>query len=217
MSKKDDNVKKMRPNAGYYVLIALLVSGIVLVYFPSTATTGNCEVELSDFPMKLGDWVANDRPLSDDVLRTLGAKDYLLRDYRCGDRTLSLYLTYFDTGHGALTHNPEKCFTASGWTFLDKKKVGVPGTELLVLQSTIVRGDSRRMVLYWYQERKRVIVSKWNHVASVLSRALTGRETHSLVGSISADVDSGDEVEPTDGDMDFARQVMEALAEQIPS
>jgi len=209
-------VSKRVQSAKYYLLFALLVVGIVLVYRPGGIAVEADVLDLSSFPMTLGEWVAEDRTLPEDVLRSLGASDYLLREYRNGDRNLTLYVTYFDTGHGGLTHNPEKCYTASGWVFLDKKTVAVPGTNQRVLQSTIVRGENRQVVLYWYQARTGIITSKWRHVTGVLSKALTGSRTHSLVASISAAADDDGEIQLAHIDMDFARQVMDALAEQVP-
>jgi EpsI family protein len=205
-----------RDHIKYVLLIVILAVGSLLVYRPGRASTGAGTIDLSSFPMKLDEWTGTDISLSDTVLRTLGATDYLMRQYQNGDMNLTLYITYFDTGHGGLTHNPEKCYTGSGWTFLDKTTRTIPGAGRTVLQSTIAKGNDRRMVIYWYQERSHVIVSKWRHVSSVLSRALTGRETHSLVASISKSSDTGEEVTLAEGDIEFAEQVIEALAKQIP-
>jgi len=217
MNRKGSKMGGLLHNARYYVLIALLAAGIALVYWPSRASTEGGKIDLSAFPMTVGEWTGKDITLSDSVLRTLGATDYLMREYRNGDMTLTLYITYFDTGHGGLTHNPEKCYTASGWTFLDRRTTEMTGTGQPVLQSTVVRGARRQMVLYWYQERSRIIVSKWRHVATVLSRALMGRETHSLVASVSGEITGSGDMELTDKEMDFVRQVTDALAGQIPS
>jgi len=217
MNRKGPNMRGMLHNARYYMLIAMLAAGITLVYWPSRASTEDGAIDLSGFPVKIGEWTGEDRRLSDKMLKTLGATAYLMREYRNGDRTMTLYITYFDTGHGGLTHNPEKCYTASGWTFLGRRTIEVAGSGRLVLQSTIVRGDRRQVVLYWYQERSRIIVSKWRHVATVLSRALTGRETHSLVASVSREITGSGDMELTVEEMGFVRQVTDALAEQIPS
>jgi len=203
---------------GYAVLIVVLGIGVGLVYRPSQyAKAATAAITLSDIPTTLGKWESTDLQISDGVLATLGARDYLLREYKCGDLTLTLYITYFNTGSGALTHNPEKCYTGSGWTFLDKKTVQVPNTSHMALESTLARGDDRQMVVYWYQDRAQVLVSKWRHISSVLWRTLAGSSMHSLVASVSAPIEDPDprrlEAELTA----FSGLVMGALTERLPS
>lgn len=217
MSKQSTNGSKNWLSSGaQYVLVVALAIGIGLVYFPSSARAKGADFDLSSFPQELDGRVGIDITLSHAMLQTLGATDYLLREYRVGDQSLSVYITYFNTGNGALTHNPEKCYTATGWTFLNKSKVQVPGTEHLVLQSEIARGENKQVVVYWYQVRNEIITSKWKHIGIVLSRVLMGQETHSLVASISKNIGSSREAELSNDDMDFVRQAMEALANQIP-
>lgn len=203
---------------GYAVLIAVLAIGVGLVYGPSRSGKASAAaITLSDVPTTLGKWKSTDLQISDGVLSTLGARDYLLREYTCGGKTLTVYITYFNTGSGALTHNPEKCYTGSGWTFLDKKTVQVPNTNQIALESTLARGDDRQIVVYWYQDRARVLVSKWRHIWSVLWRTLAGSSMHSLVASVSAPIEGSD---PKDLEAEltaFSGLVMGALAERLPS
>lgn len=202
--------------AAQIVLLLSLGVAVYLVYSPRLASAARATVDLSAFPSKLGDWVGTDIILSDEILQTLGATDYLLREYRCKDQRLSLYITYFNSGDGALTHNPEKCYTATGWSFLDKSTAGVPGTDRFVLQSTIAKGEGRQVVVYWYQDRDEMIVSNWNHIARVLLKMMLGRETHSLVASISKTTGIGIEAKMGEQDMEFARQVIGALGDLVP-
>jgi len=209
-------VKTAWEHASYCLLIAFLGVSTGFVYWPRGASEKKGCIALGDIPMTLGEWRSKEVQLSDEVLSTLGAKDYLLREYTCGDTTLTLYITYFDTGSGALTHNPEKCYTAAGWTFLDKKRVKLPGANQMILQSTIARGDKRQLVVYWYQERARVLVSKWRHIWSVVWRALAGNQTHSLVASVSAPVGGPDSDILEKDLMAFSGLVMSAVAERLP-
>jgi EpsI family protein len=210
-------VKTARQHASYLLLIAFLGISTGFVYWPRSAADEKSCVTLSNLPMTLGKWSSKEVQLSDEVLSTLGAKDYLLREYKCGETTVTLYITYFNTGSGALTHNPEKCYTGSGWTFLDKKRVELPGANQMVLESTIARGDKRQLVVYWYQERAHVLVSKWRHISGVLWRALAGNQTHSLVASVSAPVDGPDSDGLEKELAAFSGLVMSALAERLPS
>ena len=112
--------------AAPYALTIALAVGIGLVYFPDSAGANSVDINLSSLPRDLDGWVGRiDQQLSTESLKILEPTDYLYREYGVGNDALLLYITYFNTGNGALTHNPEKCWTAAGWTFLDKKEVRV--------------------------------------------------------------------------------------------
>lgn len=201
-------------NVSYGFLIAFLTISTVLVYRPGDASETKGNTALENLPMTLGRWTSKEGRLSDEILATLGARDYLVRQYQSGEMNLTLYITYFDTGSGALTHNPEKCYTAAGWTFLNKKTVQLPGTNQKVLQSTLARDDDRQVVVYWYQVRARILVSKWRQVWGVVWRALAGKQTHSLVVSVSAPVGLSDSEAVGKGLLAFSELAMGALTEE---
>lgn len=201
-------------NRSYRFLIAFLAISTVLVYRPGDASETKGNTALENLPMTLGSWTSKEGRLSDEILATLGAKDYLVRQYQSGEMKLALYITYFDTGSGALTHNPEKCYTAEGWTFLNKKSVQLPGTNQKVLQSALARGDDRQVVVYWYQVRARILVSKWRQVWGVVWRALAGKQTDSLVVSVSAPLGASDAEAVAKDLLAFSELAMGALTER---
>lgn len=209
-------MKLLREYPIQLLLIVFLLLSTMVLYWPKGTAAEKERMILSDLPMTLGDWTAKEVQLSDEVLSILGAQDYLMREYVSDNVTLTLYITYFNTGSGALTHNPEKCYTASGWTFLDKSTIDLPGDGQKTLQSTVAKGDLRQIVLYWYQDGNRVLISKFKHISSVLWKAILGRGMHSLVASVSAPVDGVDAKELTEVLTVFSGLVMDALAEQIP-
>ncbi|MBI5094595.1 MAG: EpsI family protein [Candidatus Hydrogenedentes bacterium] len=201
-------------NAKFAILLAFLGVSIFLVYRPSAAASGHGGVALGNLPLTLDKWTSKEGRLSDEVLATLGAKDYLVREYQSGKTKVTLYITYFDTGSGSLTHNPEKCYTASGWTFLNKKTAQIPGTNWLALQSTLARGEDRQVVVYWYQIRDRILLSKTRQVWSVVWRALAAKSTDSLVVSVSTQVGSADPETKGQELLQFGALAMNALMEK---
>lgn len=209
-------MKLLREYPIQLLLIVFLLLSTVILYWPKGTAAEREQITLSELPMTLAEWTGKEVQLPDEVLSILGAQNYLMREYVSGNVTLTLYITYFNTGSGALTHNPEKCYTASGWTFLDKSTIQLPDEGQKVLQSSVAKGDQRQNVLYWYQDGNRILTSKFNHISSVLWKAMLGRGMHSLVASVSAPVDGIDAKELTEVLTVFSGLVMDALAEQIP-
>ena len=215
MSKPDKKKKHPYKDAPQYILVGAMLVATFLVYSSVQGATSSGDIDLGAIPMQIGDWAGKELILTDLDLDTLGAKQYLLREYSTDEQTFTLYITYFDTGHGALTHNPEKCFTGSGWTFLDREKIQVPGTDLSILKSTVVKGGERQLLMYWYQEHETVLVSKWGHIFSVLSKALLNRQNRSFVFSIAAKAEVERNEHFEEGQATFARQVMQNLADKV--
>ena len=77
----------------------------------------------SRFPMQIGSWRGEDNePLSDEVLKVLGADDYLSRFYYTERRAWSgLYVAYYESQRqGDTMHSPLNCLPGAGWQPLDK-------------------------------------------------------------------------------------------------
>jgi hypothetical protein len=72
---------------------------------------------LSELPLRLGNWTAEDIPLDEGVARVAGADDYVNR--RCRNvltgETLMLYVEYRGSHRSIVGHHPDVCFVAFGW------------------------------------------------------------------------------------------------------
>jgi EpsI family protein len=191
------------------VLAAISVGYVMSRPKPVAGKAG--ETVIHNLPTTLGPWQSKDEDLTTDVLSTLGARDYLLREYSSGDEKLTVYITYFDSGSGALTHNPEKCYTGAGWTFLERKTVPLPGTGQAVLFAKLAREDKRQATMYWYQRGDKVMVSKWAHISGITWRALAGLPTKSLVVSVAASADGDIPTATLEHLATLSREVIKAL------
>jgi Protein of unknown function (DUF3485) len=73
---------------------------------------------LSSLPMKLGEWVGSDLPVTPELIRESNATEYLSRMYesrRYPGVQLKLWANYSVMGDN-LRHTPETCLPAGGWT-----------------------------------------------------------------------------------------------------
>lgn len=90
------------------------------------------------------------------------ATSYIARTYSQEDRRLALLVAYHDSHQGAVNvHNPKNCLPADGWEIWKSESAGAifNGQPVVINQYHISKGDQRRIVLYWYQSRKRVIAN----------------------------------------------------------
>jgi EpsI family protein len=123
---------------------------------------------LSTFPAQLGDWSGTDIPLDKDTLAILGNGDFMERVYQDSSGklpTVDLFLAYFASQRtGDTIHSPQHCLPGAGWN-PDQKQVimlSLPGHEAFPANRYVIsKGESRRLVLYWYWAHDRGVASEY--------------------------------------------------------
>ncbi|HUI78997.1 MAG TPA: EpsI family protein [Bryobacteraceae bacterium] len=119
---------------------------------------------LQQVPDQIGSWnLAEDQPLEPDVANYLRPDDYIQRAYisRSPDSSISLFVAYFKSlqnNYGP--HSPQACLPGSGWLVhlwqvIDMPVPGKPET-VPINEYVLEKGGQRILVLYWYQNGRRV-------------------------------------------------------------
>ena len=176
---------------------------------------------LSAFPKIIGDYrLADSFQSSADVVRMLGVNDYIQYNYvRKNGSWINLYVGYYDeVGVDGTYHSPRNCIPGGGWGIDNithqNLDVGIDGhTTSTVAKMYIRRGDQYMVVLYWYQNRGRVIDSEyWEKIYQVIDALVKGRRDGTFV-RIMAKV-PGDNASLEHSDVKkFAEQVMTTLTD----
>lgn len=125
--------------------------------------------EFSSFPMEIDGWRAvNDPPMDADVLKVLGADDYLSRVYYRPEGTaVGLFMGFYASQRqGDTIHSPLNCLPGSGWEPVSQGRLVIPsvggsGADIEVNRYVVQKGLDRQMVLYWYQSHGRVVASEY--------------------------------------------------------
>ena len=171
------------------LLVLILVAGALVNTWSYLGEAHVDRRELKTFPEAIGTWqkAGNDQVIDDETLKVLRASDHLSRDFRKSDgQTANLYVGYYATQRsGATYHSPLNCLPGSGWTLSEpaKAKVALPdGTTFVANKYVIQNGDSRSLMLYWYQGRGRNVASEyWGKVYTVLDSVRLRRSDGALV------------------------------------
>lgn len=164
----------------------LLLQTAVYYGLPSQESTPRMR-DLETFPSTLSQWTLSaSYPLEDEVQKVLKADQTINRVYANQQAAVSFFVAYFHTQKsGVAPHSPKNCLPGSGWTQVDDgtTTVALPGgRELLVNRYIVARGDSRSLVLYWYQTPYRVIASEyWAKIYLVLDSIRYNRSDTALV------------------------------------
>lgn len=91
---------------------------------------------LAALPQRIGDWVGQDTPLSESIIRVADVDDYLCRTYRnqADGRAVAIFVAYGVRARDLVPHRPEVCYPGNGWTQqrLEQRTIRLPdGGELL--------------------------------------------------------------------------------------
>lgn len=213
----------MKPSLRFAVLLVLILVAGVLVNAWSYLGEAHVErKELKDFPQSMGVWqrIGTDEILDNETLKVLRASDYLLRNFRKSDGQLAnLYVGYYASQRtGATYHSPLNCLPGSGWTLSEPAKATVTlpdGSGFVANKYVIQNGESKSMMIYWYQGRGRNVASEyWGKVYTVFDSVRLRRSDGAMVRVTVPFTDSEATAEKTA--VEFASIASGVLPEYVP-
>ena len=147
--------------------VFLIVQGSLFYGFSRSETLPSYR-PLDGFPKQLGEWrMIEQGVMEQDVKDVLRADDYVTREYAVSpEKVANLFVAFFKSQRAGQTpHSPKNCLPGSGWvwTIADTIPVTVPGraAPMEINRYLVSKGESRSMVLYWYQSRDRVVARQF--------------------------------------------------------
>lgn len=206
------------------VLSAVLVLQAVIFYSLSGGEKVPLARPLTDLPSQLGSWsMVAEGVIEQEVQNVLKADDLLTRSYQePSGRGANLFVAFFKSQRtGQTPHSPKNCLPGSGWVpaIDDKIPIQVPGkfTPMLVNRYLVQKGDSKSIVLYWYQSRDRVVASEYWAKFYVIADALRHSRTDTALVRIVVPVTNNDVDSATQSATEFAQAVFMPLRQQLPA
>lgn len=166
----------------------LFASSLIMYGYEMDART-EIKRSLGEFPMKIEDWEARgEKQFQDNIVKSLGADEYILRNYyNSKGGIINIYISYYSyIGQTKGYHSPLNCMPGSGWNIGESRDVRLAlleeGRMATVRQLVLHKGSQRRIALYWYQARGRVICSDyWERIYRVLDSLWIGRTDGAFV------------------------------------
>jgi EpsI family protein len=138
----------------------------------------------SHFPLQLSQWSGKELGLKQDVLKVLKVNDYMMRQYqRTQGPQIGLYVGYYQSQkQGATYHSPKNCLPGSGWSIVKTEKMSldltdIHGVPIQVNRLVIQKGLEKQWMLYWYQDRGRIITNEYWAKGYLMWDAITKNRT----------------------------------------
>jgi EpsI family protein len=208
------------------VLIVLTLFAITWYLLQTTSGVNAVPIKqpLSLFPQQLGSYrLSNSFQSSAGVLELLGVDDYIQYNYVDENKaSVNLYAGFYQAvGVSGSYHSPKNCLPGGGWGIDTVKKIelttGIGGQSSSTVSEMLIRnGDQYQVVLYWYQNRGRIIASEyWEKIYLVLDALFQGRRDGTFVRIMTV-AQEGDIKGAEQRVKHFAEQVMPLLDEHLP-
>ena len=125
-------------------------------------------IPLKDVPPVLGNWLKfQDGVIDQETLDVLKADDTLNREYirNNGEQAMLFVAMFKSQRNGKTPQSPKNCLPGSGWVQEDTRTIhiDVPGytTPVEANRYLVAKGDTKAVVVYWYQSRERSVASEY--------------------------------------------------------
>jgi EpsI family protein len=206
-----------------------LAAGLIAVTAILLQARGRTEIvpqhnPLSSFPASLGNWDGTDVSLDKDTLAILGAGDFMERVYQDPSGALppiDLFLAYFASQRaGDTIHSPQHCLPGAGWNADEKQLITLSFPDHSPFPANryvISKGESRRLVLYWYWAHDRGVASEYWAKYYLVADAIRMNRSDGALVRITLPMLSGESPEAAEQRiLPFASQVVPLLDNYIP-
>ena len=159
-----------------------------------------------------------------DVQDVLRADDTLTRWYASPSKgTASLFIAAFRTQRdGKAPHSPKNCLPGAGWVQVvnDIQNVVVPGVAepIQVNRYVVQKGETRSLVMYWYQSRDRAVASEYRAKMYVVADAIRYNRTDTALVRVIVDLPQGMALDAAEARAtDFIRSSYGLIRKQLPA
>jgi exosortase D (VPLPA-CTERM-specific) len=204
-------------------LISAAVAGLVAAAawqaVPERGSTLPVREDFASFPRELGDWrqVGVHEVLEPAVEQSLGADDYHNVQLAApgSDIPVGLFMAWYADQTDGGVHSPEICLPGAGWeiAWLERSDIAPAigeSEEFMVNRAIIQKGETRMMVLYWFDQRGRRIA--WDMAAKfyLMIDGMTTRRTDGAMLRLTTLIG------PNESDAQAEARLLDVLKEMQP-
>lgn len=197
------------------VALTLMAATGLLLGTRSQAEAAVPRRPFAELPLQLEGWAGRDLKMDAQVLDLLKLTDYTMRAYvppaagengeagayegqlRQSAAPVWLYVGYYGSQRtGSTYHSPKNCLPGGGWTFKSSEDLTgvIPGRPKAAINRVVIeKGFDKQLILYWYQDRGRVLASEYDAKAYLIWDAMTKNRTDGALVRISTPIVGSEE------------------------
>jgi EpsI family protein len=206
------------------LVTVLLVAQAALLHSSIRPEATPIGTPLSEFPRTIGLWqMVQEGVIDAEEQAVLRADDTMIRSYAdpSTGRDANIYIAAFRSQRsGKAPHSPKNCLPGNGWTPLEAAEetidVGARGT-IPVNRYVVQHGDSRSLVLYWYQSRDRAVASEYTAKFWVVADAIRLNRTDTALVRIIVPIVNRDSATAERTAADFVKTFYATIRQFLPA
>lgn len=210
----------MKVGLRYWLMFALIIAAAVALHAMSHGEPKLPDHPLNLIPMQIGEWQGTNERMEDGAVEMLGVSDWILRTYHDPNNVpIGLYVGFHASQRtGASIHSPKNCLPGSGWQPVQNTTIqlhGPNGTLVPANLYIIQKGNSKQIVIYWYQSHGRVIASEYSGKFYLVVDAIRLNRTDAAIARVVTPI-TQDQQESQQRAERFAEALMSQLNSAIP-
>jgi EpsI family protein len=207
------------------ILSVILMAQAAAFYGLSRAEVVPASPPLADLAKAIGSWkTVQEGVVEKEVQEVLKADDTLTRTFVSPNHNASvgLFIAAFRSQrNGKAPHSPKNCLPGSGWVQNEQgySKLSIAGRAepIEVNRYVVQKGESRSLVMYWYQSRDRVVASEYSAKGYVVLDALRDNRTDSALVRVIVPVVDNDVNSAMKAATDFIQSTYTPIRRQLPA
>ncbi len=164
------------------MICSVFVSGGVALNRFSSVNHVPPRMSFKDFPMKINQWEGTRFFLTDEVMQSLWADDYISASYRKpgSSSVINLFIPYYQyQGTMHTVHAPQSCLLGGGWSLQSSTDSPIKvGGKFITIRVMSLEKDNRHLIgSYFFLQRGRVLTSPWMNKWYLLEDSIAKRRT----------------------------------------
>lgn len=206
------------------VLTIVLLTQCAVFYGFSRSENLPVVPPLKDFPVSLNQWrMVEEGTIEQEVLDVLKADDLLSRVYaRPGtENPVNLFVAFFRSQRtGKAPHSPRNCLPGSGWheSSADEISVDISGRPPIRVNRYVTqKGETKAVVLYWYQSRDRVVPGEFAAKFWVVADAIRYNRTDTALVRVWVPFIGSDAEAATRIAVEFVQSMFTPMRQHMPA
>jgi EpsI family protein len=205
------------------ILTAVLAVQAIIFYGLSRAEAIPVKKPLAELPRQVAEWQAvQEFSIDKETQEVLKADETLSRTYAAPGRlAVHLWVAYFNSQRsGQAPHSPKNCLPGNGWvpSINDIIHVPVEGRDPIEVNRYIIaRGDTKSLVLYWYQSRDRVVASEYKAKFYVVADAMRYNRTDTALIRVMVPFPDNNEDAANRIAVEFIRKIFGPVRQHLPA
>ena len=177
-------------------------------------------VDIHTFPNQIGQWTAEEIPISDRDYAILETRNAFTRKYNSPDgRSVYLFIVYSQTNR-KVVHPPEICYTGGGATILSNVHrhfpVPDPVTTITANKLVVEQGNYQQSMYYWFKVGETYTPNYGKGQVLIAINRLLGRPASGALIRLSATQDPSNPQDANDAIEGFAAEITPLLGKFLP-